>query len=150
MVTPERHQCPEAPLSPSPEYLDSILDAFRDNRAEFVSISLPGIFAADAGNQVPPAALERFARMVDQADALAIEKTAQILRKSTNDELRQFVAEGTKVPMLILHGDSDTGSPVEASAALVKATVPWAQLKVYEKAGHGKKTLTRNRIRRWG
>ena len=94
----------------------------------------------EAGNKVSAKSLERFELIVHDADALAIEKTAQILRKPTDHELRQFVADGSKVPMLILHGDSDTGSPVEASSALVKELVPWAELKVYEKAGHGEMT----------
>jgi non-heme chloroperoxidase len=129
--------CEECPIAASTEYLDSILDAFRGDRSTFTSVSLPSIFALEQGNQMSKQALEHFERIVAQADLMAIEKTAVILRKSTHKELGQLAAAGKEVPMLILHGKDDSGMPAEASALRIKEIVPWAQVKLYEKAGHG-------------
>ena len=82
--------------------------------------------------------MQHFERIVAEADGLALERTAMIvLHRDVDGELRELAAR-TKVPVLILHGDSDSGMPLEASAQLIKDVIPWAELKIYEKAGHGR------------
>jgi pimeloyl-ACP methyl ester carboxylesterase len=51
-------------------------------------------------------------------------------------ELQQL-AQGDRLPILIMHGDSDNGMPLTGSAEIVKKMLPWSELSVYEKAGHG-------------
>lgn len=119
------------------ELWDSIQDGLRADRAQYVSDALPGIFAIPAGNVVSAKTLEQFERIVAEADGVAIDKTTKILQKDMDRELQELAALG-KLPTLIMHGDADQGSPLEASAGIVKEMLPWADLKVYEKAGHGK------------
>jgi len=132
-------QCPESPLGPSVELWESIIQGLRDNKPEYVTAAIPGIFALAAGNELGPKTVEAVEQWVAAADPIALEKTAMInLGTSAVVALRQLAADGAKkLPMLLLHGDTDQGMPLEASALLVKEMVPWAEVKVYEKAGHG-------------
>jgi pimeloyl-ACP methyl ester carboxylesterase len=135
--------CEECPLAPSAEVWDSIIQGFRGaGGKDFIAQAVPGIFRVDLGNQVSQDTLQFFERLVQQADPVAVERTAVVLQVSTAGELRKCAEaavadEQEKVPVLILHGDSDAGMPLETSAAIVHKLLPWSQLKVYEKAGHG-------------
>lgn len=128
---------PEHPLGPTTELWDAILGGFRDNRPVFVAGALPGVFALEAGNEVHPKVLENFERIVAEADGLAIEKIVAIFNQGSEAEILKLAASEEKIPILVIHGDSDQSMPAEASAKIIKDMVPWAQLKVYEKAGHG-------------
>lgn len=99
--------------------------------------SMPGIFALQAGNTVGPKTLERFERLVDQADGLALERTAVISQLPLVSELRRLGAAAERVPVLILHGSCDQAIPVDASSRHIVEILPWAELKVYENGGHG-------------
>lgn len=123
-------------MGPPKELWDAIQEGLRADRAKYVSESLPGIFAMQAGNEVSTKTLEQYERIVDEADAVALDKTTRILQKDMSRELQEVAALG-RVPIMILHGDSDQGSPLEASSQIVKDMLPWADLKVYEKGGHG-------------
>lgn len=128
-------QTAHSPQSPSTELWTSILTGLRANRPLFVSESLPGIFAMQAGNDVHPKVLEHFERIIAEADAVAIERTVGVFNQEAGDEIRKL-AEGN-VPVLIVHGDSDQGMPMEASALVIKEMAPRVDLRIYEKAGHG-------------
>ncbi|KAK4039493.1 Alpha/Beta hydrolase protein [Parachaetomium inaequale] len=135
--------CEECPGAPSAEVWDSIIQGFRGaGGKDFIAQAVPGIFRVDLGNQVGQDTLQFFERLVQQADPVAVERTAVVLQISTAGELKNWAEaaaadEREKVPVLILHGDSDAGMPLETSAAIVQKLLPWSQLKVYEKAGHG-------------
>ena len=58
-------------------------------------------------------------------------------RDFTSNVKRMGEQGGTGVRLLLIHGDSDSGMPYEASAGVVKELVPWAVVKLYEKCGHG-------------
>lgn len=130
-------QTADHPLSPSRELWDSILGGLRDNRAAFVSESLPGVFAIQAGNEIHPKTLEHFERIVAEADGLAIVKTVEIFNQPAEAAIKKLAESPVQIPILAVHGDSDQGMPLEASAQIVKEMVPWVDLKVYETAGHG-------------
>ncbi|PKS05628.1 hypothetical protein jhhlp_008147 [Lomentospora prolificans] len=136
-IMPFPVQSPEHPLSPSQELWDAILQGLRDNRPAFVSESMSGIFALSAGNVVHPKTLEHFESIVADAHSIAIEKTVAIFNQPAEAEITKLANSGKQIPILAIHGDADQGMPVEASAKIVKEMVPWIQLKVYEKAGHG-------------
>ena len=88
-----------------------------------------------AGNEVHPKVLEHFERIVAEADGVAIEKTVGVFNREAEHEIKRL-AEG-EVPVLVVHGDSDQGMPMEASALVIKEMVPRVDLRIYEKAGHG-------------
>jgi pimeloyl-ACP methyl ester carboxylesterase len=134
--------CDECPEAPSAELWESIIDGFRAPGKDFITQAVPSVFRVDLGNNLSPETLRFFEGLVCQADPMAVERTAVILQKPMAAELRKLAEAGAadekdKVPVLILHGDSDGGMPLETSAAIVHQLVPWSQLKVYEKAGHG-------------
>ncbi|KAK4098873.1 alpha/beta-hydrolase [Parathielavia hyrcaniae] len=136
-------RCAECPDASSPERWEAIIEAFRGaGGKEFVAEQVPGIFRLDMGNQVGARTLKFFEGLVGQADPVALERTAVILQKNMAAELRQLAEAGIadekdRVPVLIIHGEEDAGMPLDASAVLVHQLIPWSQLKVYEKAGHG-------------
>lgn len=133
-------QSPEHPLGPSDELWASILDGLRADRPQFVHESLPGIFALQAGNELSTKTLERFEHIIAEADGIALEKTCTLINQKTMDkELRELAAipEAKRPAVMILHGDADQGMPLEASSKIVEEMLPWTELKVYEKAGHG-------------
>ncbi|OIW31993.1 alpha/beta-hydrolase [Coniochaeta ligniaria NRRL 30616] len=123
---------PEHPLGPSAELWARY--------STFVHDSLPGIFALQADNQVSTKTLENFDHIIAEADGIALEKTCTLINQKTMDkELRELaaVAEARRPAVMILHGDADQGMPLEASSKIVKEMIPWTELKVYERAGHG-------------
>ncbi|KAK4119677.1 alpha/beta-hydrolase [Parathielavia appendiculata] len=136
-------RCEECPDALGPERWEGIIQSFRGaGGKEFILQQVPGIFRLDLGNQVGQTTLKFIEGLVCQADPIALERTAVILQKPMAAELRQMAKaaladEKNQVPILILHGESDAGMPPKTSAALVHQLVPWSQLKVYEKAGHG-------------
>jgi len=131
---------PEHPLGPSNELWNSLLDSLRADRPQFVHESLPGIFALEAGNQLSTKTLEHFEHIIAEADGIALEKTCTLINQKTTDkELRELAAvpEAKRPAIMILHGDADQGMPIEASSKIIKEMLPWTELKVYERAGHG-------------
>jgi pimeloyl-ACP methyl ester carboxylesterase len=133
-------RCAECPDGPDPAIWESLADGFRSSEAkEFIAQQVPGVFRVDLGNRVGPRTLQFFERLVSQADPIALERTAIICQKPMAAELRSMAGGRgeNSLPILILHGDSDAGMPVETSAAVVQKLLPWSALKVYEKAGHG-------------
>ncbi|KAL2015867.1 hypothetical protein VTK56DRAFT_4664 [Thermocarpiscus australiensis] len=134
-------RCPEFPRGVDPAVWDALMQGFRAARAkDFIREQVPGIFRTDLGNEVGEATLRFYEGLVQQADPVALERTMEICRRPVEKELRALAADGEsgrRMPVMILHGDSDAGMPLEVSSAVVKEMVPWVDLKVYERAGHG-------------
>ncbi|MCJ1254749.1 hypothetical protein MMC24_002565 [Lignoscripta atroalba] len=124
-------------MAPSRELWDSILESVRQARPEFVHAALPGVFGMQLGVEVGGKTLQHFEQIVDQADALAMERCIQII--ITVDFTRELekLAISSEVPVMILHGESDQGMPFEASTKLIEELMPRTQVKIYGKAGHG-------------
>lgn len=95
---------------------------------------MPNVFGAHAGQEIDAAVLARFERIVDSADLLAIERCVQII---TSFDFTDKLKAWSRMPLLILQGDSDQGMPYEAGAKLIEAMVPNTRVRLYEKAGHG-------------
>ncbi|KAK4121206.1 alpha/beta-hydrolase [Parathielavia appendiculata] len=137
-------RCDESPEAMEAEQWEGLIQSFRGaGGKDFILEAIPGVFRLDLGNTVGQSTLRFFERLVWQVDPVALERTAVILQKSMGAELKEMAKvaaadEKNKVPILILHGDSDAGMPLKTSAAVVHELLPWSQLKVYEKAGHGK------------
>jgi len=142
---PYSTRCDESPGSPPLEIWEFLRAGFRGPTAkQFIAEQVPGIFRTDM-NPLDARVLQFFERLAVQADPLALERMITVMRRPMHEELTRFVdacGETGKKPVLILHGDSDAGMPVEVSAARVKEIVPWADLKVYENAGHGKQSIS--------
>lgn len=93
----------------------------------------------DAGIEVVPGTLERFEKVIERADALAIWRTVQIItsRNFTKDLSELGRNETRACHCWVLHDDQDAGMPYEASTRIVKELVPRMEVKVYEKTAHG-------------
>lgn len=107
----------ENPTAPPRELWDMLLNGFRDDRVGFVKAAIPGVFGMGpqftTGIELPASVLERFERIVGQADAVAIERCVQIItEKDFTHELKELgkeEGEGGKKKMLVLHGEEDQG-----------------------------------------
>lgn len=100
------------PTAPPRELWDMLLQGFRDDRVGFVKAAVPGVFGMGpqftTGIELPASVLERFERIVGQADALAIERCLQIItERDFTEELKGLGRE--KVKVVVLHGDEDQG-----------------------------------------
>ncbi len=80
-------------------------------------------FATHAGNVVSPKTLEEFERIVSAADGVALEKTATIILRSLDSEVRSL-GKQAEVPILMVHGDSDQSMPKEASVDHLVKVLP--------------------------
>lgn len=96
------------PTAPPRELWDAILEGFRDDRVGFTRAAIPGVFGEtmETGVEVALTVKERFERIVERADALAIERCVQII---TGTDLTEVVRglDGVDVKLLVVHGDKD-------------------------------------------
>ncbi|EAQ88808.1 hypothetical protein CHGG_05427 [Chaetomium globosum CBS 148.51] len=135
--------CEECPDAPSAEVWDGLIQGLRGPTAkDFIAQAIPGLFRPDLGNQVSQEMMQFFERLIHQADPVAIERTAVVLQRPMIEELKQWAAAGAadekeKLAVLILHGDADSGTPIDSSSVLIHNILPWSQFKIYKNAGHG-------------
>jgi non-heme chloroperoxidase len=108
-------------------------------RPAFAHVALPGVFGVPVGVKVDEHTLAHYERIVEMADAQAMERCTQIISTFDFTELLTHLGNEFEVPLMVLHGDSDQGMPYEASTKLVEKIIPRTQAKVYEVAGHGKR-----------
>lgn len=114
------------------------MDGFREDRHGFTTASIPGVFGVHAGIELTPSQRARYESMAIEADPIATERCMTIfMERNLSKEVKELGDE-TDIPILILHGDLDQSLPLEAGPEIVKKLVPRAELKVYEKAAHGK------------
>ncbi|KAL5330667.1 hypothetical protein ACEPPN_000186 [Leptodophora sp. 'Broadleaf-Isolate-01'] len=125
---------PEFPQATPIELWSQVIGAIRQDRVGFFADSFKGPLGI-GNNEVPVNTLQHFERMAEAADALAVERAMQIFTHYDFSEKLAALGQ-SDVPILILHGDSDAGTPVAVSAARVKQIIPRAKVKVYENASH--------------
>lgn len=97
------------PEAPSKEVWDSILSGFRQDRVGFTRSAIPGVFGIpyDIGIELPASKLDMIENIVNQADALAIERCVRLLIETDlSSQLKQL---NESVKLLIIHGDNDRG-----------------------------------------
>ncbi|KAH7157284.1 Alpha/Beta hydrolase protein [Dactylonectria estremocensis] len=130
--------CPAAPLPDIWDFLSAGLGG--PGSKAFAAEQLGGVFRLDlAGNELHERVLWFYERLVCQADPVALVRMPDIFRDDLVAELKRFgdLTGVEKTPVMVLHGDSDTGMPLEASGQVIKEILPWTDLRVYENAGHG-------------
>lgn len=87
--------------------------------------------------------LSRLEKIIDAADALAVERcTWMLAHRDFTPELK-WVNENSHVPILCLHGDSDPAMPFEA-VKQIHDIIPRSTLKKYVNGGHGKASFMFN------
>lgn len=90
-----------------------------------------------SGVTLSPEVLRENERIVEDADGLAIQRCAHIVREADFNENLVRLGEDSNVPILCLHGDCDQGAPFEKSTKIIKEIIPRVQVELYEKAAHG-------------
>ncbi|KAK2758219.1 hypothetical protein FQN54_004063 [Arachnomyces sp. PD_36] len=133
---PYNFATPENPTAPPRELWDSLVKGFRDARADFSHDSLPSFLSPEGQQGVSNATVERYVRIVGDADAIAIERCIQLLTETNFTENLHSLAK-IDIPVLCLHGDKDTGAPAEATIEKLRVILPRAMVKMYINAGHG-------------
>ncbi len=126
------------PHAPSRELWNAILQGFRDDRVGFTKAAIGGVFGIpfNIGIEVASTILEKFTNIVNQADALALERCVQIItERDFTDDLKAI--DGKPVKMLVIHGDNDQSMPASCSASLIPTYANQTKVKIYEKAAHG-------------
>lgn len=78
-----------------------------------------------------------FERIFDAADALAVERAAQIFTSEDLTEDLAWFGKKKRGELLLIHGGADGGVPLAASAHRIQKLIPDATLTVYEDGGHG-------------
>jgi len=126
------------PTAPSRQLWDMILTGIRQDRTGFTRAGLPGVFGIpfNIGIEVSETVLQKFEGIIEQADALALERCIQIItNRDFTDDLKKL--DGKDVKVLVIHGENDQSNPAEATAHLIAQLTKQAQVKLYEKAAHG-------------
>lgn len=132
---PHGERCEENPEGVDPKVWDFLVEGLASpGRIGFIKEQVPGIFRTDLeGNDIGSEALGFYEGLVAMADPVAVVRTVGIMRRDMAREL-----EGLKeMRVLMLHGDSDAGMPAEGSSMVVKRILPGADLRMYERGGHG-------------
>ncbi|KAJ4168657.1 hypothetical protein NW754_010580 [Fusarium falciforme] len=137
---------PNFPDGPPRALWGHVLGSLRSHRSQFVSSNFRGPLGVGAAGEVSDKDIEMFERIFDAADALAIERAAQIL---TSEDLTPVLAEFGKAKageLLLIHGGADGGVPLAVSAHRIQKLIPDAKLTVYEDGGHALKKQIKDRL----
>jgi pimeloyl-ACP methyl ester carboxylesterase len=126
---------PEFPQAAPMELWNQLIGAIRQDRDGFFADSFKGPLGI-GNNQVPAKTLERFERMAEAAEAIAVERAVQIFTHYDFSEKLAALGQESDVPVLLLHGDSDAGTPAETSVDRIKQMIPRAKINLYENASH--------------
>lgn len=132
-------QTADNPTAPPRELWDAILAGSCEDRPAFVQASLPNVFSAHVGVGISPTQLNRFQLIVEAADGMAMERLVQIITATDFTDELGVLGSKYDLPVNIVHGDSDNGMPVEASAERVKKLISRAEINFYQKSDHGER-----------
>ena len=91
-----------------------------------------GFFGADK-NSISPGIMDWWTRMM--LDQCSLKVMLDLHRVFTETDFRPALRAIT-VPTLLIHGDSDTSTPLELTGRKAARLIPGCRLKVYENAAH--------------
>ena len=120
---------PDNPGGPNERgQLDAWRGAWKNNYVEWLSQAVPAAFGADGSPDRIQWAMRMMLQCTIQA---AIGTNVASAETDFRNELPQI-----KVPTLIIHGDEDVSTPLEATGRKVAQLIAGSQLKVYQGARH--------------
>lgn len=111
--------------------------SLRKDRPNFIANGFNGPFGVGTSGSLSEKELAFFEGIFSEADPIAVERCLQIYTSEDLLEAIQTFGQTFDKPFLLIHGGSDGGVPVEASAELIQKLVAQARLRVYEGGGHG-------------
>jgi non-heme chloroperoxidase len=112
------------------EYVRKVLSKDRPNP---IAAAAPGFFGTPR-NRVSQEIMDWWVRMM--VDGCSLKTMLDLQRMFTETDFRPELRR-ISVPTLLIHGDSDTSTPIETTARKTAPLIPRCQLKVYEGAAHG-------------
>lgn len=112
------------------EYVRKMLSK---DRPSPIAAAAPGFFGTSK-NRVSQEIMDWWVRMM--VDGCSLKTMLDLHRMFTETDFRPELPR-ISVPTLLIHGDNDTSTPIEATARRTAPLIPGCQLKVYEGAAHG-------------
>lgn len=113
---------------------DHTIAGLNRDRPQYIRTMAPSFFGADLPNCAVSPEMTQW--MIDLALRASPKASIDMMRVQSEADFRADLSAFTK-PTLIIHGDSDTSSPLSLTAQKTADAIPNSQLKVYENAAHG-------------
>lgn len=113
--------------------LELVRKALSRDRPHPLTAAAPAFFGVPK-NVVSAEIMGWWTRMM--VDGCSLKTMLDLHRAFTETDFRADLRT-ISVPTLLIHGDSDTSTPIESTARKTAALIPACQLKVYEGAAHG-------------
>ena len=113
--------------------LENVRKTLSKERPHPIAAAAPAFFGAPK-NVVSAEIMEWWVRML--VDGCSLKTMLDLHRVFTETDFRPELRK-ISVPTLLIHGDSDTSTPIESTARRTVPLIRGCQLKVYEGAAHG-------------
>lgn len=133
-VVPYLRQTEDNPDGVPKEQIDAFVEAIRKDRPHFMHTFGKQFFGVSwISSPVSDDILAWTQMLAMEASAKA---TIDTMRAWSETDFRQELSS-IKIPVLIIHGDSDKTVPLEVTSRQAAKLLPQAELKIYEGAPHG-------------
>jgi non-heme chloroperoxidase len=132
-ITPFTLKTPDNPDGVDGRTLEAGRAQLARDRPHQVAAGAPAFFGVPK-NAVSSEIMEWWTRMI--LDHCSLKVMLDLHRAFTETDFRRDL-RAISVPTLLIHGDSDTSTPLDFTARRSAALIPRGELKVYEGAAHG-------------
>ncbi|MCW3061307.1 MAG: alpha/beta hydrolase [Capsulimonas sp.] len=133
-TTPGLRRSPENPNGFDQSVFDSVIARLKQDRPQYLMDLAPAFLGAGLPGGAPSPTMTQW--VVQLALEASPRATIALVQTNAETDLRAEMTSIT-VPTLLIHGDSDSGNPIEFTSRKSAEMIPNATLKVYENAPHG-------------
>jgi non-heme chloroperoxidase len=142
-ITPLILRTADNPDGMESSYLEKVREALSSDRPHVIANAAPAFFGAPK-NSVSAEMMDWWVDMLLQC---SLKVLLDLQRVFTVTDFR-FELRTISVSTLIIHGDSDTSTPIDLTGRKTASLIPGSQLKVYEGAAHGLPITHMDRLNR--
>jgi non-heme chloroperoxidase len=132
-ITPFTLKTADNPAGVEESELEKGRVALAKDRAHQIAAAAAGFFGAPP-SAVSPEMMDWWVRMI--LDQCSLKVMLDLHRSFTTTDFRSELRK-LSVPVLLIHGDRDTSTPIEATGHASARLIPGCELRVYENAAHG-------------
>ncbi len=132
-ITPFTLKTPDNPDGVAESELEKGRLALAKDRARQISMAAPGFFGAPP-NAVSTEMMDWWVRMI--LDQCSLKVMLDLHRAFTRTDFRPELRK-ISVPVLLVHGDRDISTPLDATGRRSAQLIPRCELKIYKDAAHG-------------
>ena len=131
-ITPQIVKTAENPLGVDAAFLERVREVLSTDRAQAIANAAPAFFGAP-GNNVSTQMMDWWTDMLLQCSLRVLLELHRVFT------VTDFSADlrGISVPTLIVHGDTDTSTPLELTGRRTASLIRGSRLVIYEGAAHG-------------